>query len=327
MMAARGGLTWRWSRFGLGVLYAVPPIAVAPFDPALALALSIGVLPAAVIGLPPRRRARSAIPVLGALVALGLLLGAALSLVPIFAVLALAVLAVLASMLAARERAGQLALTLVLPMVGIGLSFPLSSTTLLLAGAIVTGSIYAWLIALLWPEHGAGTRAPAAMPKGRALLIYGILLGAAAGTAAAIGFATGVEHVGWATGAVLLVMRPVRGQLVLRSVGRAASVLIGALAAAGFALLSPSGAVIGLAIGVVLGCLGAVQESRWYVAPAFTTFLVLTLLLSTSAESPTARFLERTLETFLGVALALFFGALVPTLLAIRRPVRAGVTE
>ncbi len=165
------------------------------------------------------------------------------------------------------------------------------------------------------------------MPKGRALLIYGILLGAAAGTAAAIGFATGVEHVGWATGAVLLVMRPVRGQLVLRSVGRAASVLIGALAAAGFALLSPSGAVIGLAIGVVLGCLGAVQESRWYVAPAFTTFLVLTLLLSTSAESPTARFLERTLETFLGVALALFFGALVPALLAIRRPVRAGVTE
>lgn len=326
-MAARAGVTWRWSRFGLGVLYAVPAIAVAPFDPAVALALSIGVLPAAVVGLPARRRARSAIPVLGTLVALGLLLGATLALVPVLAVLAVAVLAVLASMLAARERAGQLALTLVLPMVGIGLSFPLSTTTVLLAGAIVAGSVYAWLIALLWPEHEAGVRAAASMPKGRALLMYGALLGLAAATAAAIGFATGVEHVGWATGAVLLVMRPVRCQLVLRSVGRAASVLVGALVAAGFALLSPSGAAIGLAIGIVVGCLGAVQESRWYVAPAFTTFLVLTLLLSTSSEPPTARFLERTLETLLGVALALFFGALIPALLAIRRPTRANVSE
>jgi hypothetical protein len=326
-MAARGGLTWRWSRFGLGLLYALPSMAVAPFDPAVALALSIGVLPAAAMGLPARRRARSAIPVLGTLVALGLLLGATLALAPVLAVPALAVLAVLASMLAARERAGPLALTLVLPMVGLGLSFPLSATTILLAGAIVAGSVYAWLIALLWPEHGAGARVPAAMPKGRALLVYGVLLAAAAGTAAAIGFATGVEHVGWATGAVLLVMRPVRGQLVLRSVGRAASVLIGALAAAGFALLSPSGVVVALAIGVVVGGLGAVQESRWYVAPAFTTFLVLSLLLSTSDESPTSRFLERTLETLLGVALALFFGALVPALLAMRRPSRADVSE
>ncbi|PMC07177.1 FUSC family protein [Microbacterium sp. UMB0228] len=326
-MAARGGLTWRWSRFGLGLLYAVPSMAVAPFDPAVALALSIGVLPAAAMGLPARRRARSAIPVLGTLVALGLLLGATLALAPVLAVPALAVLAVMASMLAARERAGPLALTLVLPMVGLGLSFPLSATTILLAGAIVAGSVYAWLIALLWPEHRAGARVPAAMPKGRALLVYGVLLGAAAGTAAAIGFATGVEHVGWATGAVLLVMRPVRGQLVLRSVGRAASVLIGALAAAGFALLSPSGVVVALAIGVVVGGLGAVQESRWYVAPAFTTFLVLSLLLSTSDASPTSRFLERTLETLLGVALALFFGALVPALLAMRRPSRADVSE
>lgn len=318
-MAARGALTWQWSRFALGVLYAVPTIVVAPFDPAVALALSIGVLPAAVVGLPPSRRARAAIPFLGLLVALGLLVGASLALVPLLAVLALAVLSVLASMLAARGRAGQLALTLVLPLVGIGLSLPLSTATVALAAAILVGSVYAWLVALLWPERSIGTRAPAAVPKGRAMVVYGVLLGAAAATAAAIGFALGLEHVGWATGAVLLVMRPVRGQLVLRSVGRAGSVLVGALAAAGFAVLTPNGAVIGLAIGLTLGSLSAVQESRWYVAPAFTTFLVLTLLLTTSAEPPASRFLERTLETLLGVALALFFGALVPAVLAMRR--------
>ncbi|WP_101846374.1 FUSC family protein [Zhihengliuella sp. ISTPL4] len=326
-MAARGALSWQWSRFGLGVLYAVPTIVVAPFDPAVALALSIGVLPAAVVGLPPRRRARAAIPFLGALVALGLLLGAALALVPVLAVLALALLSVGASMLAARGRAGQLALTLVLPLVGIGLSFPFSAATIAVAAAILAGSVYAWLVALLWPERSIGDGTPAAVPKGRAMVVYGVLLGAAAATAAAIGFALGLEHVGWATGAVLLVMRPVRGQLVLRSVGRATSVLVGALAAAGFAVLSPNGAMVGVAIGLTLGSLCAVQESRWYVAPAFTTFLVLTLLLSTSAEPPAARFLERTLETLLGIALALFFGALVPALLAMRRPEGAKVSE
>lgn len=326
-MAARGGVTWRWSRFGLGVLYAVPPIALAPFDPAVALALSIGVLPAAAMGLPARRRARAAIPVFGTLVALGILLGAVLARVPVLAVISLGVLSVLAGALAARARAGQLALTLVLPMVGIGLSFPLSTTTILLTAAIIVGSVYAWLVSLLWPEGASRSRAAPAVPKGRAMVVYGALLGAAAATAAAIGFALHLEHVGWATGAVLLVMRPVRGQLVLRSVGRAVSVLVGALVAAGFAMVSPNGAVTGVAIGLAVGSLCAAQESRWYVAPAFTTFLVLTLLLSTSEEPPVARFLERTVETLLGVVLALVFGAVIPALLAIRRPVGTKPSE
>ncbi|WP_149084995.1 MULTISPECIES: FUSC family protein [Microbacterium] len=322
-MAVRGALTWQWSRFGLGVLYAAPTLAIAPADPRIALALSVGVLPAAAMGLPPRRRARIAIPALGILVALGLLLGATLALAPILAVLAVAGLSVLASVGAGRGRAGQLALTLVLPMVGIGLSFPLSASTVSLAAAILAGSVYAWLVSLLWPERAEKSPSASAMPKGRPMVVYGILLGAAAATAAGVGFAAGLEHVGWATGAVLLVMRPVRGQLVLRSVGRAGSVLVGASAAAGLAVLSPNGVTVGVAIAVAVGSLCAMQESRWYVAPAFTTFLVLTLLLSTSTASPSARFLERTVETFLGIAIALFFGALVPVLLAMRRPAAA----
>lgn len=311
------GLTWRWSRFGLGLLFSLPAVAVAPSAPTLALALGVGVLPAAAFGLPPRRRARAVIVVIGALSAAGLLLGSLLAVWPVVAVIAVFVLAVLASVNATNGRFAQLALILVLPMVGLGLSFPWSPVTLALAACMLAGSVYAWLVSLLWPQTESTPLPAAPVPRGRAMLIYGMLLGTAAAIAAGIGFLLDLEHVGWATGTVLLVMRPVRGQLIARSAGRAISVLAGALAAASLALLSPGPLLIGAVIGLLIGALCATQASRWYVAPGFTTVLVLTLILSTSSASPEARFLERTVETLVGVGLALFFGTVVPALLAV----------
>lgn len=313
----RSGLSWQWSRFGLGVLFALPALAVAPSAPTMGLALAVGVLPAAASGLPPRRRERATVLVIGAVSAAGLLLGSLLALAPVVAVIAVFGLAVLASINATRGHLAQLVLILALPMVGLGLSFSWSTVTVALAGCIVAGSVYAWLVSLLWPQSASPSLAAAPMPRGRAMLVYGILLGAAAASAAAVGFLLGLEHVGWATGAVLLVMRPVRGQLIARSLGRALSVLVGALAAAVLALLSPGPLVLAVTIGLVVGALAATQASRWYVAPAFTTLLVLMLILSTSSASPGERFLERTLETVVGVGLALFFGAVVPAFLAV----------
>lgn len=310
------GLSWNWSRFGLGVVFALPALAVTPFAPTLGLAVAVGVLPAAAFGLPPRRRARGVIVMIGALSAAGLLLGSLLALSPMIAVGALFVLAVLASVNATRGRFAQLVLVLALPMVGLGLSFAWSTVTLALAGCMVAGSVYAWVVSLLWPQTDAPAPAAPPVPRGRAMLVYGLLLGTAAATAAAVGFLLGLEHVGWATGAVLLVMRPVRGQLIARSAGRALSVLAGALAAAALAVLSPGPPVVAVAIGLVVGALSATQASRWYVAPAFTTFLVLLLIMSTSSASPGERFLERTVETVVGVGLALLFGTVVPALLA-----------
>ncbi|MBS0025262.1 FUSC family protein [Microbacterium paraoxydans] len=321
-MSASAALSWQWSRFALGLLYAAPAILVAPADPRVALALSIGVLPAAAVGLPARRRSRAVILLVGVMTALGILLGSALALVPVLAVVGIASLSVLLSVLAGRSLWGQAMLLLVLPMVGIGLSFPLSAANAVLAAIVVLGSGYAWLVSLLWPESELTSRPFGTMPRGRPMLVYGCLLGLAAGGAAAIGFIAGLEHVGWATAAVLLVMRPVRGQLVSRGVGRAVSVLLGALAAAGFALLAPGETLTGLGIGAAVASLCAMQRSRWYIAPAFSTFLVLTLLLSASSGSPSERFVERTVETLLGVGLALLFGALVPALLGMRRRVR-----
>lgn len=320
----RAGLSWRWSRFGLGILFALPAMAVAPFDVALAVAFGIGVVPAAAIGLPPRRPARSTIPTVGALSAIGLLLGSLLSAWPVVAVVAVFGLAILASLNATRGRLGQMILVLVLPMTGIGLSFSWSPGIFGFAGCIVVGSIYAWLISLLWPERDAPPPPPPPVPRGRAMLVYGILLGSAAATAATIGFVLDLEHVGWATGAVLLVMRPVRGQLISRSIGRAVSVVLGALAAAGLALLAPADVVVGIILGIVIGATCASQESRWYVTPGFTTFLALTLIMTTSAEPPAERFVERTVETLIGVGLALLFGTVLPSVISFlvraRRP-------
>ena len=315
-MDDHAGMTWRWSRFGLGILFAAPVLIVAPFDIALAVALGVGVIPAAAFGLPPQRRGRALLPVVGVLSAAGLLLGSLVSAWPVIAVVAVFGLALLASLNATRGRLGQLVLVLVLPMIGIGLSFAWSPAVLAFAGCIVAGSVYAWLVSLLWPQRDAPRPTPSAVPRGRAMLIYGVLLGTAAAIAAALGFLLDLEHTGWATGAVLLVMRPVRGQLVTRSIGRAASVLVGALAAAGLAVLAPANPVVGAIVAVVIGAMCASQESRWYVTPGFTTFVALTLILVTSPEPPVERFLERTVETLLGVGLALLFGALVPALLS-----------
>ncbi len=316
-MDEHAGLSWRWSRFSLGLLFAVPAMAVAPFDLSLAVAFGIGVVPAAAFGLPPRRRGRAVIPFVGALSAVGLLLGSLLSTWPVIAVAAVFGLAVLASLNATRGRWGQLVLVLALPMTGIGLSFSWSPSVLGFAACIVAGSVYAWILTLLWPERDEKPHPPPPVPRGRAMLVYGLLLGTAAAAAATLGFLLDLEHVGWATGAVLLVMRPVRGQLIARSVGRAASVLIGALAAAAMAVLSPADAVVGIVVGLVIGAACAIQESRWYIVPGFTTFLALTLIMTTSPEPPGERFVERAVETLIGVALALLFGAVVPSVVSL----------
>lgn len=95
--------------------------------------------------------------------------------------------------------------------------------------------------------------------------------------------------------------------------------LIGAFAAAGLAVLAPGGLETGLVVGAVVGSTCAIQESRWYVVPGFTTFLALTLIMSTSPEPPGARFAERALETLLGVGLALLFGAVLPSVVGFIR--------
>ena len=304
------GLVWDWTAAALGAAYALPAAVVVLSDRSRGLALAVGVLPASIVGLPPTRRGRLAIVVLGTSIGVPMFIGGVLASVPVLAVLAIAGLGVGSALLAARFRLGQIAMTLSLPMVGVGLSYSGFGKAAGAAGLMVLGSIFACLVSMLWPENAA---TPGPRPAAKPPLGYGVRLGAAGATAAAIGFLLSLEHVGWACAAALLVMRPTAEMQRLRSVGRILAVAIGALLAIGLVRLGPPAWAYSLAvIGVVAGA-GATHRSRWYVTPAFTTVLVFLLLLYARPQDAASRFSERVLETVLGVGIAYAFGLGLPS--------------
>ena len=77
------GLMWEWSPAALGALYALPGAIVVLDDRSRGLALAVGVLPAAIIGLAPTRRGRLATVVLGTCVGVPMFVGGLMSGVPV----------------------------------------------------------------------------------------------------------------------------------------------------------------------------------------------------------------------------------------------------
>ena len=65
-------------------------------------------------------------------------------------------------------------------------------------------------------------------------------------------------------------------------------------------------------MGVALTSLAATRGSRWYVTGAFTTFLVILLLVYGAPSEAESRLVERVGETLLGVGIALVFGVVLP---------------
>ena len=287
----------------LGALYALPAAVVVLDDRSRGLALAVGVLPAAIIGLAPTRRGRLATVALGASIGVPMFVGGLLSGVPLIAVASIAILGVTSALLAARSRLGQIVMTLSLPMVGIGLSYDDVATAAGLAALMVVGALFACLVSMLWPEQPVARAADRSAPTGPTIG-YGIRLGLTGATAAAIGFALDLEHVGWACAAGLLVMRPAAEMQRLRSTGRIVAVTCGALAGVALARMSPPAAAYSVAVIAAVAGAAGTRPSRWYVTPAFTTFLVFLLLLYAHPETAASRFGERVLETLLGVGIA-----------------------
>ena len=148
---------------------------------------------------------------------------------------------------------------------------------------------------------------------------FGYLAGTAGAICAAVGFALELEHVGWATGAALLVMRPAARLQEGRSVARLVDVALGAAVAIVLVTAGAPAWAYSVAVVVAVVCVTATAGSRWYVMPAFTTFLVFVMLLADSPDDASSRFWERVLETAFGVAVAGVVGLLVPHLLDRRR--------
>ncbi len=313
------GLSWDWSAAVLGAVYAVPAAVVVLNDRSRGVALAIGVLPAALAGLMPTRRSRLVVVVLGAAIGVPMFLGGVLADVPVLAVAVIAGLGVGSALLAARFRLGQIAMTLCLPMIGVGLSYSDLGTAAALAGLMVLGSLFACLVSMFWPERPADPPPGAGPRPGGPSLSYGIRLGAAGATAATIGFLFDLEHVGWACAAALLVMRPTAEMQRLRSVGRILAVAGGALAGVALVRVAPPPAAYSVAVIAAVAGAGGTHRSRWYVTSAFTTFMVFLLLLYSDPQDAESRFNERLLETLLGVGLAYLFGLGLPALAERRR--------
>ncbi|HEX5094355.1 MAG TPA: FUSC family protein [Acidimicrobiia bacterium] len=316
--ARQPGIVWAWPAALAGAAFAIPAALAMPVSVDKGLALGFGVLPAAIVGIAPRRRDRVRIVLMGVLMGVPLAVGASLASWPVLAVASVFVLAVGAAQLSTKRPVGRIALSLSVPLVGVGLSYNAGKGAGV-ALLIVAGSVFAMTVAMLWPQHDAPEHVRVVVPA-ESMLGYGVRLGLAGGTAAAIGFWFEWEHVGWAAAAAMLVMRPSIEMQELRSWGRVASVIIGGLAAAGLAHATTAPGWYSLAIIVVIAGAGATYASRWYVTPTFTTFIAISLLVYANTDTAQSRFNERVGETLLGVALAYFFGLLVPRVFGRGRP-------
>lgn len=326
--AAAPPIRWSWRNAAHGIVIALPALAASLSDPALGVPLAVGVLPAAALGLRSTRRERMMVVLVGAVAGFSIFAGSLLAPLPGLAVAAVFVLCVAVALFTAdpSHKLGPLVLMLGLPLYGAGLSES-SWTTGLSAGLlIIAGSVYGWLASLVWPVGASEQRPPRSAAPRSAMLAYGIQIGLAGAVAAAIGFALGVDHPGWACTAALLVSRPDRRQLDARGWGRSISVILGAMIACGIILLAPSNLAIGLLLLITLSLAAATSGSRWYIFPFFSTVIVLSMLLLGETETPAHWLLERAGMTLVGVGLALLSAWLVPAVAASLRS-RASRTD
>jgi hypothetical protein len=297
------GLVWDSGRALFGLACAVPAAAAALVDPAAGIALAVGAVPALAVGVLPARRARLAVVLVGAMIAGGLLLGSLLGALPVLAVGAILVLCVAASYASGRGRLGRASLVLGAPMVAAGLSYDGAAEAWPSAALLLAGSIVACGLSQMWPERVAHRAVIAPRPSAHGWLGYGLRLGAAGAACAALGFALGFDHEGWAAAACLLVMRPSAEATRLRAAGRAGFVALGAGIAAAAAHLPVAPPLLAVLVALDVVALAATRPSRWYVTGGFTTFLVISMLAWSQPGTPW--FWQRLLETAIGVGAAL----------------------
>lgn len=320
---ARGDLVWNWQDALRGTHFALPAmVIIASGDVTLGVACGIGVLPAATIGLLPTRKKRLLLVFVGILVAASLLLGSLFAHNAVLAAVGLFLLALGAAKLAQKSSFGILVLSLCLPLAGIGLSIDETTTALGLGALIILGSIYAYILTVFWPESPGAPkqRASAALPAG-----YGLYLGLTAAITAGIGLVLHLDHPGWAAAAALFVMRPQADLQEMRSIARVIAVVFGSSAAIVFLQLHPSEFLISISVAVALTAAAATHKSRWYITPLFSTFIVFLMLLYSNLEDAPLRFIERSGETAFGVAVAYFFGLVLPWLLRLASTRRRSV--
>lgn len=312
----KGSILWNWRSVCFSLITAVPAaVIIISGNSAIGLVGAVGVLPAVIIGIPATYRQLVRLPLIGLVFGMAMLAGSFLSQWPPLAIISIGVLCFGTSLLSLkRPQLANFVMALPLALVGVGFSYDQPSEIAELAIVILAGSLWATLVATCfirwWPINTPPQLAPPRPMNKRQAVVYGIFYGAAAIVAAIIGFANHLEHVGWVVGAVLFVMRPQWEMEQIRAYGRALSVTVGALAAAALLAISPGLGVTAGLVSIALALAGGTRGSKWYITPAFTTFIVFFVLLyaDPTLSSIQHRFFERILETLAGVAIAVIAG-------------------
>jgi hypothetical protein len=316
-------IVWSGRNAAFGaVISSVAAVAIALGHVENGLYLLIGMIPAAIIGLPPLRRDRRKVLVVGMLFAVSVVTGSILAQWAPLAVVGMFLIGLGAALLAAKKAIGFAVLTICLPLSGIGLTYTNLGTGLEVGLLFVVGSAIAFAAALAFPEHDGPARPDPPRLSIAMARDYGLRLGLAAAVGTALCFSFGAEYTGWIVGSTLLVMRPNDEMMELRGAGRAVSVFAGGVVAAWLLTLDLSPLAIALVGAGGIIAMAATNASRWYVTPAFTTLLILWALLYEQATNANIehRFSQRVLGTLLGIGIAYVFGFLVPKLTRRRTP-------
>lgn len=313
--------TWRWLPAGVALVASLPAALVtALVNVHTGTALAVGMIPALAVGIPRARRRRSVILLAAVILGILIVLGATVAPWPQLALTTIFVVPILATWSAKRIGRPRLSMLLVLlapPLVAIGFSLDGFHAGVSLAALFILGSVVTWPVALAVPPQwiaapaAQGQMGPPRIPG----VEYGVTLGFVGVITASIGYILHFDHIGWACAAALLVMRPDTKLQEWRTLGRFGSVVAGAAAAALMIQLGAPPWLLAVAVSLVLAAAAGTRGSRWYILPAFTTFLVILLLSFPDSAEAAGRFMERVGETLLGLAVAAIVGFGLPAVL------------
>jgi hypothetical protein len=169
-------------------------------DVSLGMVMALGTLLVAMLGVPPARRSRPRLALVGVAFAVAYGAGAVLALCAPAAVAGLAAAAYAGVLLAARTRAAGLVPALLLPALALGMNHP-APDGFVAAAVLLAGSTWATVVTCAWPEArppAVPTRTPGSSVTPRGARTYAILFAAAAGIALALGHLLDLTHVAWA---------------------------------------------------------------------------------------------------------------------------------
>src|SRR5215218_498848 len=170
-------VAWNWRNAAFGaVISSVAATVIAFGHIETGLGLLIGAIPAAIVGLRPRRRDRRRVLIVGILFGASQMFGSILAQWTPVAVVGMFLFGLEAALLTTRSAIGWVVLTLCLPLAGIGLTYTGLAESAGVSFLFILGSAIAFIGALCFPEHEAPSQQDPPLLGIRVARDYGVRL-------------------------------------------------------------------------------------------------------------------------------------------------------